>query len=76
MKNKHIMNVDIKWNRCFLSVECNELDRKQAPIVGIVACMVVKIKMQYCCTMVAWECRGSWLAAVACKLGYLKLKAR
>ena len=21
--------------------------------------MIVKIKMQYCCTMVAWECRGS-----------------
>ena len=58
-----------------MSVEWNELDRKQAPIVGIVACMNVKIKMQYCCTMVAWECRGSCLAAVACKLGYLKLKA-
>ena len=35
-------------------------------------CMNVKIKIQYCCTMVAWECKGSCLAAVACKLGYLK----
>ena len=26
--------------RCFLSVECNELDRKQAPIVDIFACTV------------------------------------
>ena len=26
--------------RDILSVECNELDRKQAPIVGIVACII------------------------------------